>query len=229
VSVAFVVGYDPGRNGSHGLATLRVEAKDGRWKPMDLAVSTAADLHGAVGWVEETCRGGRIVAAGVYTLTEWNGGRAGWRPADRWLKIHYPAVGPSIKSPNALRGSMTVNGAAFLLLLAERFQADGTVVTEAHPKVCYHALTGEKPDWSVRREEMAAWLVAELGAGTPDEICQAEDHRFDAAIAALAAFRGLSGEWTLDLHGLPGADPEQRVQLAGPTHYWWPPDASRRR
>jgi hypothetical protein len=189
---------------------------------MDLAISTAADLHEAVGWIDETCRSGRIVAAGVDTLTEWSSGRAGWRAADHWLKLHDPAMSPSVKAPNSLRGSMTLNGAAFLLLLAERFHADGTVVTESHPKVCYFAATGEKACWEDDREKMAAWLLAELAVGSAEDVCVKDDHRFDAAMSALAALRGLNGDWTLDLHAVPGDDPSARIQPFGQTHYWWP-------
>jgi hypothetical protein len=162
----------------------------------------------------------------VDTLTEWNSGRGGWRPADWWLRRAYPAVCQSVKAPAGLRGSMVMSGAAFLMLFEERFRSDGTMVTEAHPKVCYFALAGEKASWGGEpgdnRGGMTSWLLDELTAGSRDGICVADDHRFDAATAALAALRGLNGEWTLDLHALDGEDYSGRVRFCAPTHYWWP-------
>lgn len=148
---AFVIGYDPGGNGRHGVAALQVRERKGRWIPVDLQVRTVDTLTDVVEWVEDQiCRDVRIVAAGVDTLTEWNGGRSGWRPGDCWLKDAYGEVAAKIVASHSLSGSMAVNGAAFLTRLEPRFRADGTMVTEAHPKVAYFALTGrlavlEKP------------------------------------------------------------------------------------
>ncbi|HEX2081395.1 MAG TPA: DUF429 domain-containing protein [Longimicrobium sp.] len=222
MSEAFVIGYDPGGIGMHGVVVLPVERHKGRWIPRDLKVTAADTLQHVVAWVNDTCGGGRIVAAGVDTLTEWNSGRGGWRPADKWLRRTYPAVRQSVKAPAGLRGSMVMSGAAFLKLFEERFRSDATRVTEAHPKVCYFALTGEKASWSGDREKMASWLLRELTVGNRDDICVADDHRFDAATAALAALRGLNGDWTLDLHALEDVDHSGRVRFCGPTHYWWP-------
>lgn len=222
MSAAYVFGYDPGGNGRHGVAALRVEQRDGRWEPVDLVVTTERDIAAVVEWLENACRGGRIVAAGVDTLTEWNSGRNGDRPADTWLRKACPDVRGGIITPAGLYGAMVIGGAGFLLLLQERFRADGTMVTEAHPKVCYRVLTGRKADWKTDREQMADWLLRELGVGVREEICIAADHRFDAAVAALAALRGLNGVWTLDLHALPDSDLSKRIRFCGPTHYWWP-------
>jgi hypothetical protein len=117
---------------------------------------------------------------------------------------------------------MSINGAAFLMLLRTRFQFDGTMVTEAHPKVCYHALTGRIPDWKANSDEMIGWLVSELGVASPTDLADAADHRFDAAMSALAALCGLNRNWTCDLHALPGADQAREVLFCGKTHYWWP-------
>jgi hypothetical protein len=50
----------------------------------------------------------------------------------------------------------------------------------------------------------------------------ANDHEWDAALSALAVFEGLSGRWSLDLHGLPTSDTERIASPRGPTHYFWP-------
>jgi hypothetical protein len=226
VIVGYVIGYDPGGNGRHGLAALRIEERGGRWEPLDLFVTTGGSLQDVVRWVDTVCRNTRIVAAGVDTLTEWNSGHSGYRPADVWLRENYPELAPSVVAPNSMAGSMAINGGAFLLSMADRFGADSTKVTEAHPKVCYRALTGApKADWEnepADRQRMVDWLIGELGVGSPNELCVKDDHRFDAATAALAALRGLNGDWTLDLHALPDKDYSRRIQFCGPTHYWWP-------
>lgn len=209
------------------MAAIAVEEHDGRWIPTRFEVSTADTLKDAVAWFEERSRAQRIVAAGADTLTEWNSERAGWRPADLWLRQRYPAVRNGIIAPAALRGAMTLNGAGFLMLFRERFEDDSTVVTEAHPKVCFYALPGadleQRRTWDAHQAEMADWLIGQIGVGVVEDILAGKaDHRFDAGMCALAALRGLNGEWTLDLHDLPGADYSGRVRFCGKTHYWWP-------
>jgi Protein of unknown function (DUF429) len=190
---------------------------------MDLFVTTAGSLEDVVRWVDTACRDVPIVAAGVDTLTEWNSGRSGFRPADLWLIHRYPDAARSVIAPASLYGAMVINGGGLLIQLKERFHADRTIVTEAHPKVCYRAITGEKASWKNDREKMTAWLIGG-GVGRSKEIGVPDDHRFDAATAALAALRGLNGDWTQDLHALPGEDYSGRIRFCGPTHYWWPPD-----
>lgn len=222
VSQAFVIGSDPGGNGQHGLAALRVENRGGRWEPLDLFVTTGESLEDVLRWVDSACGEAAIVAAGVDTLTEWNSGRSGYRPADLWLISNYPDAAKSVIAPASLYGAMVINGGGLLLQLQDRFRRDATMVTEAHPKVCYRAITGEKANWKSDREKMTAWLIGELGVGSSKQICVPDDHRFDAATAALAALRGLNGDWTLDLHARPGEDYSGRIRFCDPTHYWWP-------
>jgi hypothetical protein len=202
------------------VAALQVREDDQGWKPQDLQTETAHTLADAVAWLDATCRDGRIVAAGVDTLTEWNSGPSGWRLADLWLRDAYPAVRNSVVTPNSIFGSMAVNGAAFLALLAPRFQCDAAMVTEAHPKVLYYALTGTRAIWKDSASDMVEWMGSQLGATSMIGLADVSDHRFDAAMAVLAALRGLNREWTLDLHAIPGS--EHRVLFCGETHYWWP-------
>jgi hypothetical protein len=175
-------------------------------------------------WVEAKCGSGRIVAAGVDTLTEWNSDRSGFRPADICLRKTYPAVANRVVPPAGLFGSMAINGAALLIQLRARFQSDGSLVTEGHPKVCYYALTGRIPNWEAESEQMIEWLVRELGVTSPTDLADAADDRFDAAMSALAELRGLNRNWICDLHALPGADQTGEVLFCGKTHYWWPSD-----
>lgn len=219
---AFLLGYDPGGEQAHGVALAEVVHSDGRWCVQGLHLLTASSVGEVVVWVEGQTQGGRLLAVGLDTLTEWNSGPGGWRPADFWLRRTYPAVRLSVTPPNALFGAMAINGAAFLHLLAPRFQQDGTQVTEAHPKVLHHALTGRKHAWAQDRGLMTAWLLEALGA-SPDSVDFGhDDHAFDAALSLLPALRGLNGDWTLDLHTLHDPKTGAPVRFAGSTHYWWP-------
>lgn len=214
MSAAFIVGYDPGGEGANGVAVVEVGLEGGRWNPIaPLRVKAARSLRDAVTWLNGTCRDGRIVAAGIDTLTEWNSGTGGWRPADSWLRRTYPTVAKSIVSPNYLSGSMAVNGAAFLTLLAPRLRADGTMVTEAHPKVCFFAMTGKKHAWADEKVDMEAWLLQELGVDASAVDFGREDHCFDAGLALLAAIRGLNGDWSVDLHAATSDQKDGRVQF----------------
>lgn len=214
-----MVGYDPGGNGKHGVAVLEVRKHENRWRPVDLQVSAEKTLDEAIRYVDKSCDQRQIVAAGIDTLTEWNSGRSGWRPADLWLKKRYSSVGSSVITPNFLSGSMAINGAGFLTLLGERFHSDKTMITETHPKVCYYASTGDKADWAVRKSEIISWLIGELNLDLSPAVFDAnDDHCFDAGVAALAALRGLNGDWTCDLHKLPNETNGAAIRFHGETH-----------
>ena len=103
---ACLLGYDPGGDHSHGLAVCEVSQVDGRWSPQAIQVSTVSTVTEALAWVESKAAGARLLAVGLDTLTEWNSGSAGWRPADLWLRSSYPAIIRSIAAPNALYSSM---------------------------------------------------------------------------------------------------------------------------
>lgn len=229
VNDAYVVGYDPGGKGNHGVAVVTVREQDlGRWTPNKLDASAERTLGDATRWILSRCEDGPILAVGIDTLTEWNAGEAGWRPADLWLLKRYPAIRSSVIAPNSLRGAMPMNGAAFLLQLKPRFRRDRTMVTETHPKACYHACTREKYDWSKRARPMTRWLLKQF---VPASCRFASDHESDAAMSALAALRGLAGDWTLDLHNLPSSQLKAlrqsgaAVRFVERTRYWWPDDA----
>src|SRR5713226_8231318 len=123
-----VVGYDPGGNGAHGLAELRVE--DGR--AVKLSTTTLGTAEEVITCVE---RLSSVLALGVDTLTCWSTGTSGWRPADLWLRQQYKAVQNSIMTPNGLFGSMGLNGMSFLISARHRFP--DVPITETHPKVLY--------------------------------------------------------------------------------------------
>ena len=111
---------------------------------------------------------------------------------------------------------MGLNGMATLLTM--RAQYPDALITETHPKVLYHQLSGLKYDWSQTGNEMTASLIGWLGA--PIQV--QNDHEWDAALSAYAAFEGLCERWPHDLHALPVQRGEQLVEPAGRTHYFWP-------
>ena len=117
---------------------------------------------------------------------------------------------------------MAVNGAAFLTLLAARFHSDGTMITEAHPKVCFFALKQSKHAWGTNHSDMGAWLLKEFEIVAAANTFAGDGHCFDAGMSLLAALRGLNRDWTIDLHAEHSEADEGRVRFVGHTHYWWP-------
>ena len=173
-------GYDPGGNDKHGVALLRVH----RGKPVSVTTALVGTTEMAIRWF--SARSGSPVAIGVDTLTCWSTGPAGWRPADRWLRQQYPQVGQSVAAPNSLYGSMSLNG--MMVLLALRGMAPQVMITETHPKVIHWYLRGEAYDFVAGRVVMVQALAAEVGL----DLALASDHEWDAALSALAAFRGFT-------------------------------------
>lgn len=222
MSTASIAGYDPGGDGAHGVAVCALHREDDRWWAARLQVGSSHCVEEAAAWVQAHTPDAPLLAVGVDTLTEWNGGSAGWRPADRWLRRAYPAVRNSVAAPNSLFGSMPVGGMAFLTLLRPRLERDRGWITEAHPKVLHYALTGRKHAWADQREVMTAWLIHELSLDQTPTFFGTADHSFDAALSLLPALRALNGDWTQDLHTLQDTACGARICPVGPTHYWWP-------
>lgn len=204
-----VVGYDPGGDGTHGIAVLRVEGGAAAFVTM-LTLMTAEDVISHISSLRN------LLALGIDTLTCWSTGRCGWRPADRWLRSTYPMAVKSVVSPNGLYGSMGLNGMA--VLTAARAQHPAARVTETHPKVLYCHLAGHKYNWANNADEMTNSLVEWLSCPMKPN----NDHEWDAALSAHAALEGLTGRWRSDLHRLPVTRNERLVEPAGKTHYYWP-------
>ncbi len=111
---------------------------------------------------------------------------------------------------------MSLNG--MMVLLALRGMAPQVMITETHPKVMHWYLLGEAYDFAARQSVMVEALAAELGL----DLALASDHEWDAALSALAAFRGFSGQWQCDLHAIAPAEDERLVMPCGVTNYFWP-------
>ena len=206
----FFIGYDPGGNDKHGVATLVVE--NGRPVRAESALVESAEQ--AIRWFSR--QQGRPTAIGVDTLTCWSTGPSGWRPADRWLKQRYPDVQGSVASSNSLYGSMSINGMATLIALKAAFP--GLLITETHPKVLHWHLVSRPYDFVAGRTAMLESLGSQLGFS----FTCASDHEWDAVLSALVAFLGVTGVWQLDLHQLAAAPYERLISPCGETKYFWP-------
>ena len=213
----FIIGYDPGGNGAHGVAKL--EVRDGA--AVRLSTMTLGTAEDVLSFLENTAS---LSAIGVDTLTCWSTGPSGWRPADLWLREHYPDVKDSVVSPNSLYGSMGLNGMAVLIAVRKQFPA--VHITETHPKVLYWHFAGTPYDYLGSREAMDELLAQRFNVAVSTET----EHEWDAAISALAALESYTGRWTHDLHSKkrdaePDAEPdanERIVQPCGETRYSWP-------
>src|SRR4030042_857330 len=193
-----IIGYDPGGNGYHGFAVLHISS--GKVKNVNSSIhETAEDV------IRDIKNQGKLLAAGIDTLTCLSTGSSGWRPADRWLRKKYKDVRNRIVSPNGLYGSMGLNGQSKLISLRQS-QPD-LLITETHPKVIYRHLTGNKYTYQNASGEMDELLSNLLEIPVSTET----DHEWDAIISAYSAFRSLKKEWSLDLHCLPLAEKERLI------------------
>ena len=137
-----IAGYDPGGNGANGLALIFIS--DG------LITRTESDtVETAQNVLNRLLEFDNLIGIGVDTLTQWSTGKSGWRNADLTLRAKYPVVQKSVTPPNSLYGSMALNGMSVLIKLKQ--YKPSIRITEAHPKVLFHALTGSKYDYGEER------------------------------------------------------------------------------
>lgn len=216
-----IIGYDPGGNGKHGFAALRVD----RGEPKSLSTKKLYDAEGVLSHIEHTGRD--LIALGIDTMTCWCTGESGLRPADEWLDENYS--GNSVVSPNGMYGSMGINGMAVVFEVRnDSTLGDGTgnpPVTETHPKVLYQEV------WGVGNGFPEYGDVPKMNAALEDELglpVEADsDHEWDAAVSTLGALRGLTGAWGFDLHHDLDREPDGRlVKPSGETHYFWPEEGA---
>lgn len=204
-----IMGYDPGGNKNNGVAFFTYENSILKKSKIDTIVTAEYVIKHARCFPN-------LLAIGIDTLTCWSTGESGWRPADRCLKKRHPEVTKSILAPNSLYGAMAINGMAVLIKLRKYYPS--LCITETHPKVLYHALTGQKYDYERNRQKMDKLLTDKLETTRIPE----NEHEWDATISVYAALQGMRGNWTIDLHTLPPSENEQLIKPCGETHYWWP-------
>ena len=204
-----IVGYDPGGNGNHGVASMIVD----NGCPIKLSFTTVRNAQAVLDWFAS---GEMPVAAGIDTLTVLSMGDSGWRPADVWLRGNYPQVQNSVVNPNYLQGAMSLNGLALMASL--RSLSENILISETHPKVLYYHLTGIQYNYRINQELMNEQLSKWIGLSITTET----DHEWDAAVSCFAVYEGISRRWTNDLHQLPSIADEELVHLGGPSHFYWP-------
>lgn len=204
-----ILGYDPGGNNSHGVAHCKFEAG----VPTSIEIKTCFSAEEVLEFAASISD---LRVVGVDTLTAWSTSKSGWRPADLYLRNLYKPIIHSITSPNSLAGSMGINGMAVLVDL--KLSAPQITVSETHPKVLYYALTKEKYDYVHNSAAMDSRLSDWLGIGVTTK----NDHEWDAAVSALAAYRGITGQWLDDLHQKQLESNGRLIWPCGKTFYWWP-------
>jgi len=197
------LGFDPG--GQFGAALFIVE--NGQ---CECLTECTASVDDALAWATSHLRGQIPKAAGLDAYLYWETTKSGWRQADRWLRNKYPTVKDSVLSSNSAAGAMSVQGMALAMLLRKRWPEIELV--ETHPKVLYYALTRRKYKWP---SQMTEWLVEQLSCSP---IQFTNDHCWDAAASAWAAFKGHTGSWKHDLR----AKSPSALEPAGPCAFWWP-------
>ena len=203
-----IVGYDPGGNKRHGVALLLID----NGKIVGVETKTFITAEQVISFLNDC---GHLVGLGVDTLTCWSTGESGWRPADRWLREKYREVRNSVVTPNGLYGAMVLNG--MLVLLSARDRNMGFFITETHPKVLFWSLTKKRYNYD-QKDEMDRCISDYLG----QSVKTANEHEWDAAFSAYAAFQSLTRAWTRDLHQLPKKNGESIIYPCGVTFFFWP-------
>lgn len=212
-----VFGYDPGGNSGHGVAVLEL-GHDGL---LLVDTATAASAEEAFCWFEQQ---GKPHAIGIDTLTALSGGKSGWRSADTYLRLVYPAHRNSVCSPNFLSGSMCLSG-LYVLERARKAWPD-LPATEAHPKLLWADLCPERsyPQETVSGSWLQQWATfcGQADANlSPSAAAIDSEHAFDGCLAAFAALQMVRGVWSFDLHGAVHRDPKL-WHPAGTTQFVWP-------
>lgn len=205
-----ILGYDPGGNGAHGVAALSV---DDLYTPTEMVAETKRTVDAAIGWFSQFVD---VAGIGIDTLTKWATGESGWRPADLWLRNHYPTVVLSVAAPNSLRGSMVIGGVVVKSWF-HRLHPKG-LISETHPKVLYFALKNQEYDWEQSSREMSGFLSEQFGIPFDAR----DEHQFDSAMSCYAVFQYLRGYWKKNLHADPAGKCESCVEPFGESIYAWP-------
>jgi predicted nuclease with RNAse H fold len=196
------LGFDPGGHSAFGVTML----EGGR-----VLSATVSSVEEAMSWTVSACDGREPAAAGIDTLLHWSDGASGWRPADKWLRMVYPAAQSSILSPNSLFGSMVIGGMALALRL--RLRWPDIRLNETHPKVLAFAFRGQRhrdADIAAVVEWFALHSQLDLGG-------YRSGHEFDAVLSAWATRTGLADGW-VDLV----SDDTSLLFPAGKASYLWP-------
>ena len=195
------VGADPGGKGKFGLAFL-----DGGGK---LSCELVSSVDEAVKAIVDR---GEPLALGIDAPMWWSSGEAGGRKVDETLRRVYGIPSGTVQSANSLRGAALVGGALLASRIRDQFPRARIEITETHPKALLY-LPGFGRDSFQRKFEWSGWS-------------RNEDEQ-DAAIAAVCAREGFSGNWTTDLADKRfrnESEQDPKDYWLAPMHYFWPHD-----
>ena len=184
-------GYDPGGNGTHGVAVIDVNKKGKIDSIIDRDV--VEDMKSAWSWFSKF---EGLAAFGIDTLLAWS--EDGRRSCDDYLRRSYGGtngnfgklISPSTVIPqNSLYSAMTINGA----MLAKRACNAGYSCYESHPKLMIGVLDLTKSENKSIDEKYRSILAdGSLKVKHRDDIA-------DAIVAAWCAAQGHRGNWRRDL------------------------------
>lgn len=204
-----IAGYDPGGNGSHGLAMIEINDES-------VSIVDVLTLDSAEEVIRVLEGANNLVALGVDSLVALSTGPSGWRPADRWLRKRYPEVEKSIISPNGLYGAMALNGLAVIGVVKRNFP--DICITETHPKVLYWVITKRKYEYRHNSDCMDEFLMNFIGVSLETQ----NEHEWDALVSAYSALMGFWGQWKNDLFSLECEQRERIIYICGEVYYYWP-------
>lgn len=204
------LGYAPGGSAriasKSGVAILTVTDQGRRYE-----TESVTCVDDALLWFADRLGDATPEAAGIDAPLFWETSRCGWRAVDRWLKQTYSAVARSVLPANSVQGSLAIQGMSMGIVLRRRWPR--LTLTETHPKLLYHALTGNRHSWS---PGLIAWLrgVTESTEGTSIRT----DNEWSALMSAWVAMMGHSRAWSVDLR----QRSQTALEPAGAVTYWWP-------
>lgn len=194
------IGADPGGKENFGIAVLR---EDG-----SCSTDAVSSVDEAVKLLKVLLGNVRPECAGIDAPLWWSSGEKGLRRADERIRLHYKMQSRHVQAVNSMWGAVLVQGILLAHLLRAAYPA--MAVTETHPKAIVRG-------W--RKGDRASLLKGlRLDAG-----CEGSDHRVDAAISALAAREGVTGQWPEDLFS-DRSELENNPSSTWVTglHYFWP-------
>lgn len=165
----------------------------------------------AMVWFADHLGGSAPSAVGIDAFLFWETSRCGWRAADRWLKATYSPVTRAVLPSNSVQGAAAIQGMALGIRLRQLWPA--VMLTEAHPKVLYYALSGSRYEWTPK---VGRWLLETIG--TPGDSGIQTQNEWSALVSAWTAMMGHTQTWKVDLR----QQSKYAVEPAGPVAYWWP-------
>ncbi len=218
ITMIMYFGFQPGMDGNHGVAALE-EDPTGRRRCVAMARLKTADA--ALRWfLDRIACAMNLGGIGIGTLTEWCLGSSGDRPGEVLMR-EAPASDPSI-DPNAIVGAVALGGMGVLIKLREH--RHDLVVSEAHPRALYTALTGGPSEFDVGGIDMCRWLSrrVDVDALMANACITWNSAQWGALMSAWACAEGLKAGW----HDLHDAQHLPRfgtpVRPAGKTKFLWP-------